>query len=110
MNHTSGEENKRTAWGEGRIAFLANKAKVQSLLNDGWPVTKVYSELQPSLGGLTYSGFVRCIRKHLETSSPIQKQTRQESSAIEPPQTAVEKKIPVSTLNDASPLADSELF
>ena len=66
MDHTTVEETAsttRAAWGEGRIAFAANAEQIRERMNSGWPLKKIYRELESALGGLSYQQFAYHIRR-----------------------------------------------
>jgi len=53
----------RVEWGIGRVAVLANLAVIQRMLDEGWPMTGIYAQLQDSLAGLRYRSFTNQVRK-----------------------------------------------
>ena len=52
----------RVEWGTGRVAVLANLAVIQRMLDEGWPMTGIYAQLQDSLAGLRYNSFSHQVR------------------------------------------------
>lgn len=52
----------RVAWGTGRVVVLANLSAIQNMLDEGWPLTMMYSHLKDSLAGLSYRQFSEQVR------------------------------------------------
>ena len=64
--HTDEKKSEnRLAWGRGRMAFMAQQARIAKMLGEGWPQTMIYKELEPHLNGLSYSQFSMHIRKNI---------------------------------------------
>jgi hypothetical protein len=64
MDHTTEETaSTRAAWGEGRIAFAAHANQIHQFIASGWPLKKIYRELEPALNGLSYQQFAYHIRR-----------------------------------------------
>lgn len=62
---------ERAAWGDGRIAYAAHASRIQQLMTQGWPLKKIYRELQDQLTGLSYQQFTYHVRKQTpKTATP----------------------------------------
>ncbi len=64
---------ERAAWGDGRIAYAAHANRIQQLMTQGWPLKKIYRELEDQLTGLSYQQFTYHVRKQTPktAASPI---------------------------------------
>jgi hypothetical protein len=87
MVDTPEKESSRLPWGMGRIAFTAQRQRIEELMAKGYPKTMIYEELKPNLNGLSYSQFVVLVRKNLGGATP-RKYSEKPSGPVglEPPQ------------------------
>ena len=55
----------RLRWGTARAAFLARLEELRPLVLGGHSLRAIYDEHCKAIGGLSYSGFTRLVRKHI---------------------------------------------
>jgi hypothetical protein len=60
---------ERVAWGTGRVVVRANLSVIQNMLEEGWPMTTIYSRLKDSLAGLRYRQFASHVRRHRKVTA-----------------------------------------
>lgn len=75
MDQASDHKTERAAWGEGRIAYAAHAQRIEQFITQGWPLKKIYRELESHLNGLSYQQFTYHVRRqnHKSSSSPSQR-------------------------------------
>ncbi|WP_017161031.1 TraK family protein [Xanthomonas phaseoli] len=59
---------KTTAWGAGRVAFLALKDQLQQQVNEGRPLKAIWTAHAAELG-IAYPQFTRYVRRYLDLST-----------------------------------------
>ncbi len=72
MNPTSQNNTDRAAWGEGRIAYAAHAPRIEQFIAQGWPLKKIYRELENQLNGLSYQQFTYHVRRQKEKPTTVQ--------------------------------------
>jgi len=86
VNTPENKSESRLPWGMGRIAFTAQRERIEAMLSQGYPKTMIYSELEPHLNGLSYTQFNTLIRKKIGGSIP-----RQSNKSVIPQENREEK-------------------
>jgi len=64
------QQTNRAAWGDGRIVFAAHAKRIQDYMAQGWPLKKIYRELESQLTGLSYQQFAYHVRKQNKATKP----------------------------------------
>lgn len=64
------QHTSRAAWGDGRIVFAAHAKRIQEYMDSGWPLKKIYRELENQLTGLSYQQFAYHVRKQNKAKNP----------------------------------------
>ena len=78
------QQTSRAAWGDGRIVFAAHARRIQEYMDSGWPLKKIYRELENQMTGLSYQQFAYHVRKQNKSKNPSASE-RGMNSIIEAP-------------------------
>lgn len=70
MDPTPANKTERAAWGEGRIAYAAHAQRIAQYIAQGWPLKKIYRELESQLNGLSYQQFTYHVRRQGQKEKP----------------------------------------
>jgi hypothetical protein len=70
MDQISESKTERAAWGHGRIAYAAHAQRIEQFIAQGWPLKKIYRELESQLNGLSYQQFTYHVRRQNQTKKP----------------------------------------
>ena len=106
MDKTPGNNSEKKRYkGEGRVAFLSNIESIRKEVDAGWPLAAVFDNHSDKLN-IQYMQFCRYVDKFIRGKNPEQsKSGSKEIAKTKTPAAAQPKQ-----LNDATPLADSDLF
>jgi hypothetical protein len=76
MDQTLDNKTDRAPWGEGRIAYAAHAQRIELFITQGWPLKKIYRELESQLNGLSYQQFTYHVRRQEKRKKPTPTQNK----------------------------------
>lgn len=111
MDKTPEGKTPKRYKGEGRVNFLAHLESIREAVQAGWPIKAVYDQHQDRLI-IRYAQFIKYVDQYIKGKEPTKPKLVHASIPPKPKASFPNepRDIPTKSIQDATPLPDSELF